>query len=66
MNFKIPRDIKVDVLAIDIGAGTQNILLYENSFEFAYKLILPSPTIIFANKINKYTNNADKKKFINI
>ena len=41
------------ILAIDIGAGTQDIMVYdsEKGFDDAYKLVLPSPTRIFANEV---------------
>lgn len=43
------------ILAIDIGVGTQDIMVYdaERGFEHAYKLVLPSPTRIFANEVWK-------------
>lgn len=47
------------ILAIDIGVGTQDIMVYdgdgngngENRFDGAYKLVLPSPTRIFARQV---------------
>jgi uncharacterized protein (DUF1786 family) len=43
------------LLAIDIGAGTQDILLYRESIplEGSTKMILPSPTIIVARRIDE-------------
>ncbi|MDK2789857.1 MAG: hypothetical protein PWP15_364 [Methanothermococcus sp.] len=42
----------MNVLCIDIGKGTQDILYYNNkNIENSIKLILPSPTTIIANKI---------------
>lgn len=43
------------VLAIDIGGGTQDILLYDpdNPLENSVKLVLPSPTVIAARRINE-------------
>lgn len=43
------------ILALDIGGGTQDILLYEPSepMENAIKLVLPSPTVIAARRIEK-------------
>ena len=43
------------ILAIDVGAGTQDLLLYdeETPLEGSCKMILPSPTIIVANRINQ-------------
>ena len=45
------------VLAIDIGAGTQDILLLDtdSNIHNAIKLILPSPSRIYAKKIEKLT-----------
>lgn len=46
------------ILAIDIGAGTQDILLYDSevALENSIKIVLPSPTRIMAQKIRKSTN----------
>jgi uncharacterized protein (DUF1786 family) len=43
------------LLAIDVGAGTQDILLYRESIplEGSAKMILPSPTIIVARRIDE-------------
>jgi uncharacterized protein (DUF1786 family) len=43
------------ILAIDIGVGTQDIMLYntDNPIENSVKLVLPAPTNIFANRIKK-------------
>lgn len=40
------------ILAIDIGAGTQDILFYddEKELENSIKLVLPSPPIIIVEK----------------
>jgi uncharacterized protein (DUF1786 family) len=45
------------ILAIDVGSGTQDILLYEEGkpLENCVKMILPSPTRIVAQKIFKAT-----------
>jgi len=47
------------ILAIDVGAGTQDIMLYdsEQPIENSYKMVLPSPTRIFAEKIRKNHND---------
>ncbi len=46
------------ILAIDVGAGTQDILLYEEgkSVENCVQLILPSPTVVFARRIARATS----------
>ncbi|MGW8289137.1 MAG: DUF1786 family protein, partial [Candidatus Bathyarchaeia archaeon] len=46
------------ILAIDIGAGTQDILLYDTALtnvENCIKMVLPSPTNIFAAKVKAAT-----------
>jgi len=45
------------ILAIDIGAGTQDILFYNNEKELenSIKLVLPSPPVIIVEKIKKET-----------
>lgn len=47
------------ILAIDIGGGTQDILLYdpEQPLENAVKLVLPSPTVIAARRIARATDD---------
>jgi uncharacterized protein (DUF1786 family) len=47
------------ILAIDAGAGTQDIMLYDSDqpIENSYKMVLPSPTRIFAEKIRKQSND---------
>ena len=46
------------ILAIDIGAGTQDVLIYEpgRPIENSEKLVLPSPTQIVARRIRAVTN----------
>ena len=45
------------LLAIDIGGGTQDILLYDNTktLENCIQLVLPSPTLLVASKIRQAT-----------
>lgn len=45
------------ILAIDVGAGTQDILFYntEKELENSIKLVLPSPPVIIVEKIKKET-----------
>jgi len=45
------------VLAIDVGAGTQDILLYESGkpIENCVKMVLPSPTSLVAGRIRRAT-----------
>ncbi|HHT9126353.1 MAG TPA: DUF1786 domain-containing protein [Candidatus Brocadiia bacterium] len=46
------------LLAIDIGAGTQDILLYDEGkpIENCFKLVLPSRTVIIAGQIERATS----------
>ena len=52
-----PRLLPERILAIDVGAGTQDILLYEmgKPVEACVKLVLPSQTEIVARKISRAT-----------
>ena len=46
------------ILAIDIGAGTEDILLYdsqEKSVENCVKMVLPSPSLVFARNVQDAT-----------
>jgi len=43
------------ILAVDIGTGTQDILLYDSDIELenCFKLVLPSPTMILHRRLKK-------------
>ena len=45
------------ILAVDVGTGTQDMLLFESdrTIENCYQLILPSPTVIVGERIRKAT-----------
>ena len=47
------------ILAIDIGVGTQDIMLYntDNPIENSVKMVMPSPTKIIAKRIRKHHND---------
>ncbi len=49
------------VLAIDVGAGTQDILFWdpEIPIENCVKLVLPSPTLIMAQRIRRLTRKGE-------
>ena len=50
------------ILAIDIGAGTEDILLYDDkkwSIENCIKMVLPSPTQVFAAKVKTATRQGN-------
>ena len=46
------------IIAMDIGSGTQDILLYnsEKNIENCIKMVLPTPSQIFAAKVREATN----------
>lgn len=45
------------VLAVDIGTGTQDILLFESgrTIENCFQMVMPSPTVIVAERIHRAT-----------
>jgi len=47
----------MEILAVDVGTGTQDILLFnsEREIENSLKLVMPSPTMLAANKIRAAT-----------
>ena len=49
------HNLNISILSIDVGAFTQDILLWNGSYKSSFKLILPSPTVIFANKVKEFT-----------
>ena len=50
-------DLNNTLIAIDVGRGTQDILVYEPGrvIENSIKLVLPSPTVIVAERIREAT-----------
>ncbi|MEM2899805.1 MAG: DUF1786 family protein [Thermoplasmata archaeon] len=51
------ENFDLKVLAMDIGAGTQNILIYDSAYENAYKIIMPSPTVILSKRVSGLNKN---------
>ncbi len=47
----------IRMLAVDVGTGTQDILLFESgkSIENCFKMVMPSPTVIVAERVRKAT-----------
>src|SRR5437868_14469812 len=45
------------ILAVDVGTGTQDILLFESgkTIENNFKMVMPSPTMIIADRIKRAT-----------
>ena len=49
----------IRILAVDIGTGTQDILLFESgkTIENCFKLVMPSPTVIVAERVKRATQH---------
>lgn len=49
--------VPVRILAVDVGTGTQDILLFESgkTIENSFRMIMPSPTVIIAERIKQAT-----------
>ncbi len=49
----------IRILAIDVGTGTQDIFLFESNKEIenCFKMVMPSPTVIVAERIKRATQN---------
>ena len=47
----------IRILAVDVGTGTQDILLFESgrTIENNFKMVMPSPTVIVAERIKRAT-----------
>src|SRR6202048_163821 len=47
----------MQILTVDIGTGTQDVLLFdsERQLENCFKLVLPSPTVVIADRIRSAT-----------
>src|SRR5919199_4950992 len=47
----------MQILTIDVGTGTQDIFLFdsERELENCFKLVLPSPTVVLADRIRAAT-----------
>ena len=47
----------VRILAVDVGTGTQDILLFESgkTIENCFKMVMPSPTVIVAERVKQAT-----------
>jgi len=51
----MPKTVRI--LAVDVGTGTQDILLFESgkTIENCFKMVMPSPTVIVAARIKRAT-----------
>jgi uncharacterized protein (DUF1786 family) len=54
----------VQILTVDVGTGTQDVLLFdsERELENCFKLVLPSPTVIVAERVRAAT--AARKRLV--
>jgi uncharacterized protein (DUF1786 family) len=54
----------MQILTVDIGTGTQDVLLFdsERELENCFKLVLPSPTVVIADRIRAAT--AARKRLV--
>ena len=54
----------MQILTVDIGTGTQDVLLFdsERELENCFKLVLPSPTVVVADRIRAAT--AARKRLV--
>jgi uncharacterized protein (DUF1786 family) len=55
--LEAPVSTPIRILAVDVGTGTQDILLFESdkTIENCFQLIMPSPTVIMAERIKRAT-----------
>jgi uncharacterized protein (DUF1786 family) len=56
----MPASIEpVRILVVDVGTGTQDILLFESgkTIENSFKMVMPSPTVIIAERIKRATEH---------
>ncbi|OQX22060.1 MAG: hypothetical protein BWK75_01730 [Candidatus Altiarchaeales archaeon A3] len=53
------------ILAVDIGAGTQDVLLYDSdkNLENCFKMVLPAHSLIYADELFKFADS-DKKQLL--
>lgn len=60
-NSTTPSDHPLKILAIDVGAGTQDILLYDSSLEMENcpKMVMPSRTRLVAAQIKTITERGE-------
>ena len=57
LTMQITTDMKI--LAIDIGAGTEDLLLFDDrktNVENCIKMVLPSPSVIYADRVREATS----------
>ena len=52
----------MQILAVDVGTGTQDILLFDSGQEIenSLRLVMPSPTVLVANRIRAATVKREK------
>src|SRR3954468_15620675 len=47
----------MQILTVDVGTGTQDVLLFdaERELENCFKMVMPSPTIVVADRVRRAT-----------
>jgi uncharacterized protein (DUF1786 family) len=52
----------MQILTVDVGTGTQDVLLFDadRELENCYKLVLPSPTVVVADRIRGATSDRQR------
>ena len=50
------------LLAVDVGTGTQDVLLFDSDLEVenCFKLVMPSPTMIVARRVKAATRRGTR------
>jgi len=58
----------MQILAVDVGTGTQDVLLFDTDKEpeNALKLVMPSPTVLLAQAIRAATRAGRQRPAISI
>ncbi len=53
--------LSMRILSVDIGTGTQDILLYDSSLDIenAFKLVVPSPTMMVHRRLKAATRRKE-------
>src|SRR6478609_1466744 len=62
--IRCTNSTEMQILTVDVGTGTQDVLLFdsERELENCFKLVLPSPTVVIADRIRAAT--AARKRLV--
>src|SRR5437762_2251574 len=55
--IRCTNSTEMQILTVDVGTGTQDVLLFdsERELENCFKLVLPSPTVVIADRVRAAT-----------